>query len=225
MAEGSDIGYSPGNISDQFKHSNLEQLISYMNPAMYFEFHSGEGKYSDYEGSALRALRMMRRNRNDYFAFLHEIREDAREKLRKNVQDYPDATVRDDWRKYAGWYISIADETALFMFDPAYIGNYSERNGLLYYIDPILKTGASLFMYLPETPSRPSHRDIVNNIKNKLKKSKICYVDLAHPAGNGCFMRSDHNIIAAKKHICRLVLQRHNLMHIKIFGKKPIVVK
>ena len=205
-------GYPGGNISDLVKHSNLEQLARLANPRAYIEFHSGEGKYKDYEGSALRVLRIMDSQLKDYKAFLHEIDEDRKNNLETNTSEFEKhLSIRGDWKEHVKKYIKQADPTFLFLLDPTYMEEYSEHKGLLRYLPKLLNTGANIFMFAPQKLKEPEHKQTISKIRSTIKKSGRAAVDLMHPTvKGGHYARTDHNIIVTDKKILDKIINTHN---------------
>jgi hypothetical protein len=218
------VGYRPGNTSDIIKHSNLECFVdSFGRVHTYVEFHSGEGRYGEYEGSALRVLRMLNRQHVDYCAYLHEVRPSARSELAENVSGYPDVAVLGNWRSSVTTHVATADEKTLFLFDPTDINDYVGEDGLLVALGGLLSKGSSIFMYVPQSVHQDGHIEIVAAIRETVRHHGSTGVDLMHPVENkGWFKRIDHDIIVGPVRTLDSVVENHHSLCGQMFASADL---
>lgn len=188
-------GYSPGNVTDRIKHSNLEKLAVLACPQTYVEFHSGCGIYDTYKGSSLRVIEKMEESyEDDYSAFLHEVDPERNSTLCKNTSEFNGLVcVRKDWKDHVEEYLCIADAYSLFLIDPTYVSEYYEQGGLMDYLPDLIDKGATLFLYVPEKFNDPLAKRTIGCIRSAAEGKGI---DLMHPSvKGGRHARTDHNII------------------------------
>jgi hypothetical protein len=218
------VGYKPGNVSDIIKHSNLECFVESIGRVQtYVEFHSGEGRYGEYEGSALRVLRALNRSGLDYYAYLHEVRPSARSELEENVSVFPSVAVLGNWKQSIGNHVASADANSLFLFDPTLISDYVGEDGLLVALGEVLKKGASVFMYAPQSVHQDAHLEIVSAIRETVRDHLRPAVDLMHPVeGKGWFKRIDHDILVGPVHALDKVVESHHVLCGQVFSKAEL---
>lgn len=205
-------GYSSGNITDKIKHPNLELMARLTRPIAYVEFHSGEGKYGDYDGSSVRVLGIMKEVHNRFISYLHEIDGKRRKKLRKNVSSFGlgNTLVRKDWKMHVDQYVQEADDSFLFLIDPSYMEEYYEDDGILGWLGKLASTGANMFLYAPQTLRVEKDEETVKKIKFIVSGAGREGIDLMHPnLKGGHHARIDHNIIIGEKETLGEICESH----------------
>lgn len=182
--------YKPNNPTDQIKHPNLETLAKILLPETYVEFHAGEGIYDGYRGSSLRVLDILQNSGQHYEAFLHEKDDKRRRKLRRNTRGY-NRQCRREWQRNVNDYIRDADNRWLFLLDPTHNKDYEE---MLQYIPQLCQTGASMFLYVPETAVFPKHTSTVQKLYNAISSAGRNSTSTVLDVPKGFLTRKDHFI-------------------------------
>ncbi|MDP1695785.1 MAG: hypothetical protein Q8L29_02650 [archaeon] len=221
--------YKHGNFTDRVKNSNLGALIESMmgplEPFSYIELHSGEGIYNiesgnPYFGSAYMAfLKALGKNSDAHF-LLHEIDEEKRKKLRKNLEFHKNVRVYEDWRNNLVFCLeslgNFRGKNTLIVSDPCYMAEHAEVMEILPHL---LLEDANLFMYVPENLRELSDSAVVDKTRSIIKE-KTCLgkkaIDLMSPSENG--LRIDHNIVVADYEIMRAVEGNHKAFVLRDSG-------
>lgn len=203
------IHYPVNNRADKFKHKILEVIAGNcdIKTPHYAEFHSGSGQYNlpdgIYDGSAIRVMKSF--GKKQYTATLHEIRDEARSELERNVSKYP-ATVRNNWMLFAGEYIRDSNKDWIILSDPNICEEYTNTNNLLINtLTRIVGNGSLVVIYVPQQTNLEKNAKLHQQIHKQLtteitQKTGREYLDLAwshtvkdqHP-------RKDHLIIYCRK--------------------------
>ncbi len=215
------IGYEPGNISDQFKHGNLEAVMraAGLKTLEYVELHSGEGVYETpkekYRGSAVRALEIAERRGIPTKAHLHELRPDARSTLKLNTFQFRDTRVYEDWRDTIAERVKNAGKETLFVIDPVSQDEYYREDNtigmpLLTWMSFMLRRESGVFAYIPQHQD-PSEIRLVEKIHQIVRDSRMSAVDLTHPVmdSKGNEYRRDHNLIVAYQPVLDRAINSH----------------
>jgi 23S rRNA A2030 N6-methylase RlmJ len=216
-----DMGYEPGNISDRYKHGNLEALVRALahDRMTFIEWHSGAGRYEIeqngqktwYDGSAIRVMETMLQEHIEFEAFLTEIDADRRAELTKHTASYRNVTINDDWRKHLRQYVGLADEHTLTVIDPAGCHEFYE-NHMLSYIVPLIYSGSHCFIFVPEIIRLTSHRQIVRTLTEVTRNAGRHGLDLHHPVVDDVLDRIDHNIVISDPAALAACEQHHLAM-------------
>jgi len=197
--------YKHGNLSDCIKHAKLENLVSVLKPDVYIEFHSAEGLYpldneTFYEGSAIRAIKILDSFNDYYTAYLHEKDPRLRAELMRNIGGHPNVHIREKWQKSIQEYLARADSKSLFLIDPTSMPDYIE---LIPAIDKLLKKRANMFLFAPQTLSSKLHESLVADIFRVIKENQRSFRDFYNETGSGYFKRRDYNIIVADEDVLK----------------------
>ncbi len=208
--------YPVGNRPDNIRHSVLETLVRSLKEKHleYVEFHSGEGSYVTsngvYNGSSVRALQVIATRQSigdivDFHAILHEIKDDARNNLERNVARFP-ATVRSDWRRYSKEYMRNSCPSWIVVSDPNNAEEYVDDDGLLTKtLISIIQSGSATFIYVPQQTDPARNATLHSNIVKDLTEAPQItqhYLDLVWPhLRKGPYVRKDHCIIFAQGYI------------------------
>ncbi|MBW3014702.1 hypothetical protein KY335_05705, partial [Candidatus Woesearchaeota archaeon] len=174
-------GYKSNNLSDEVKHSNLENLTRLLierNPRYvhYFELHSGAGRYRENgrrelrDGSAIRVLNMLRSEILVHEAFLHEKDPKLRARLKRNIRPYVEnnnISVFGDWRDEIEEHLTLTNYESIYVLDPTHLSAYDEEDGLLVWLGPIIENSSAVFMYAPQNinpsfPKKKRHARTIN---------------------------------------------------------------
>ena len=201
-----DMKYSPGNPTDELKHSHLEKLAGLLDFDTYVEFHSGEGSYRDgdrtvYDGSARRVMRVASERDKKLEVHLHEINQKTRRKLKRNIKDlHEQHTIKvfGDWRDRIEHYVNSANKSWIILIDPYSPSDYREGTpSLLDALGKLLPTQANLFIYANEYTKNPNSISVVPEIKEILKNSGRAFEEKTLEIRRGHYSRADHVIVIA----------------------------
>lgn len=194
-----------GNLTDKIKHANLTSLVNKLELTTYVEFHSGPGQVKNgdnlIKGSVLQVCDAHNFNK----IFLHEIDETKQSELKNTLEEHEiNATLRGNWKTDVDEYIAKANGSWLILIDPTYIKDYSE---ITPYLGNLGKTGANMFLYVPQTVRAENHKTMLQDIFDAIPKP---FVDLKHPTiKGGHHKRIEHNIVVAQKQILEELANEH----------------
>lgn len=210
----SSLEYPPGNISDQFKHQVLHEMVAKaeLKRLRVIDTHSGEGMYQvnkkAYMGTAMKALFVASTRDLPAQGYVHEIRDDAREMLAKNVHGY-DVQVRKDWRDHIHDYIKDANKETLFIMDPYSSLDYNHCDNtigmpLMEWTRLMMRKESGVFAYMNEHADGEGRKEI-KALAELIRNSGMTGIDLIWPRGTNW---TDHILATAHQPVLDAMLNK-----------------
>jgi hypothetical protein len=140
--------------------------------------------------------------------YVHEVRDDAREILTKNVHGY-DVQVRKDWRDHIHEYIKDANKNTLFILDPYSSLDYNQCDStlgmpLMEWTTHMMRKESGVFAYMNERADSEGHKE-VQTLTGLIRNSGMPGIDLRWSRGTNWV---DHILATAHQPVLNAMVNK-----------------